>query len=119
MIKIGNNMLKDSIINILDHNEERIKSSFKIDDDDEISKIREFLNTDHKNFRAVIDNMSTSNLNDRGKMVACCIIGYVNGTVRSQLFKFKTIKGGEKMKIVKIKKIVKGKKAVRGTCKCH
>ena len=104
-------MLKDDIIHILDNNEERIKISFKINDD-EINKIREFLNTDHKNFRAVIDNMSTSNLSDRGKMVACCIIGYVNGTVRTQLFKYK-MKGGEKMKIVKIKKTVKG------TCKCH
>ena len=77
-------MLKDNIIHILDNNEERIKNSFKIDDD-EINKIREFLNTDHKSFRAVIDNMYTSNLGDRGKMVTCCIIGYVNGTV----FKYK------------------------------
>ena len=105
-------MLKDNIIEILDNNEERIKSSFKIDDD-EINKIREFLNTDHKNFRAVMDNMSTSNLSDKGKMVACCIIGYVNGTIRSQLFNIKMMKGGEKMKIVKIKKKVKG------MCKCH
>lgn len=79
-------MLKNNIIHILDNNEERIKNSFKIDDG-EINKIREFLSIDHKNFRAVIDNMSTSNLSDRGKMVACCIIGYVNGTVKAQLFK--------------------------------
>ena len=81
-------MLKDNIMHILDNNEERIKISFNIDDD-EINKIREFLNTDHKNFRAVIDNMSISNLSDRGKMVACCIIGYINGTVKTQLFKYK------------------------------
>ena len=104
-------MLKHDIISILDNNEERIKNSFKIGDD-EINKIREFLNTDHKNFRAIIDNMSTSNLNDRAKMVACCIIGYVNGTVKTQLFNMKK-EGGEKMKIVKLKKKVKG------TCKCH
>lgn len=81
-------MLKDDIIQILDNNKERIKNSFGIDSE-EINKIKEFLNKDHKGFRAIIDDMSTSNLNDRGKMTLCCIIGYVNGTIVKKFKLFK------------------------------
>lgn len=79
-------MLKNRIIKLLDDNKEDIKNSFKIEED-EIDRIREFLNKEHKSFRAVIDDMSTSNLNDRGKMMLCCLIGYVNGILKTELFK--------------------------------
>ncbi len=78
-------MLKNRIIKLLDDNKEGIKNSFKIKED-EIDRIREFLNKEHKSFRTVIDDMSASNLNDRGKMVLCCLIGYVNGTLKTKLF---------------------------------
>jgi len=77
--------LKIQIIQLLDNNKEGIKKSFKIDDN-EIKNIKEFLNKDHKDFSAVIDDMSASNLSDRGRMVACCLIGYINGTLKAPLF---------------------------------
>ena len=79
-------MVKENIIQLLDNNKEGIKNSFNIDEE-EVKRIREFLNTGHKGFRKVIDDMSASNLNDRGKMALCCLIGYVNGTLKAQLFK--------------------------------
>lgn len=78
-------MLKNHIIDLLDINKERIKKSFKIDDN-EINNIKTFLKENHKDFRAVIDDLSVSNLSDRGKMVTCSLIGYANGTMKTQLF---------------------------------
>lgn len=84
-------MLKDSIIQILNDNRDRIKNSFGIDDND-INNINEFLNIGHDSFKIVIDDISTSNLSDRGKMTLCCIIGYTNGIYKTQLFgKYKNI----------------------------
>lgn len=77
-------MTKNEIMQILDRDKEGIKNSFGIDDE-EINKIKEFLNNDHKGFRAVIDDMTVSNLSDRGKMVACSIIGYVNGIMKTKI----------------------------------
>ncbi len=90
-------MLKDSIINILNDNRDGIKNSFSIDDND-INNIKEFLNKEHNSFKIVIDDMSSSNLNDRGKMTLCCIIGYVNGVSKTQLFKNKKTEILKKMR---------------------
>lgn len=78
-------MLKDSIIQILNDNRDRIKNSFSIDDN-EINNINEFLNKGRDSFKIVIDDISTSNLSDRGKMTLCCLIGYINGIYKTQLF---------------------------------
>ncbi len=78
-------MLKNDIMQILEKNKEDIKISFCIDDK-EIDKIKEFLNQSHKGFRAVIDDLSLSDLTDRGKMVLCCLIGYVNCTQTKKIF---------------------------------
>ena len=93
-------MLKDSIIKILNDNRDGIKNSFSIDDN-EINNIKEFLNKEHNSFKIVIDDMSASNLSDRGKMTICCLIGYINGTSRTQLFENRKIKTWEKIRSVK------------------
>ena len=90
-------MLKDSIIKILNDNRDGFKNSFSIDDD-EIKYIKEFLNKEHNSFKIIIDNMSTSNLSDRGKMTLCCLIGYVNGISKAQLFENRKIKTLEKIR---------------------
>ena len=79
-------MLKNDIIQLLDTNKEGIKNSFNIGEE-EVTRIREFLNKGHKSFRTVIDDISVSDLNDRGKMTLCCLIGYINGTLKTKLFK--------------------------------
>lgn len=78
-------MLKDNIVQILDDNRDRIKNSFSIDDN-EINNIKEFLNKEHDSFKTLIGDMSKSNLSDRGKMTLCCLIGYVNGIIKTKLF---------------------------------
>lgn len=91
-------MLKDNIIHMLNDNGDGIKNSFSIDDND-IKNIKDFLNKEHNSFKIVIDDMSTSNLNDRGKMALCCIIGYINGISKVKLFEnrkvnYPVLKGG-------------------------
>lgn len=71
-------MLKDDIIQILNDKRDGIKNSFGIDDN-EINSIKEFLNNGRDSFKIVINDMTTSNLSDRGKMTLCCLIGYMNG----------------------------------------
>lgn len=88
-------MLKDNIIQILNDNRDSIKNSFSIDDN-EINNIQEFLNKEHNSFKIVVDDMSTSNLSDRGKMTLCCLIGYINGTSKTKLFENRKIKIWEK-----------------------
>ncbi len=90
-------MLKDSISKILNGNRDGIKNSFGIDDN-EINNIKEFLNIEHNSFKIVIDDMSKSNLSDRGKMTLCCLIGYINGTSNTKLFENRKIKIWEKLK---------------------
>lgn len=93
-------MLKDNIINILNDYRDGIKNSFNVDDN-EINNIEEFLNKEHNSFKIVIDDMSKSNLSDRGKMIICCLIGYVNGEMRVRLFENRNIKILEKIRDVK------------------
>lgn len=90
-------MMKDSIIDILNDYRDGIKNSFNIDDND-INNIKEFLNKEHDGFKIVIDDMSKSNLSDRGKMALCCIIGYVNGELKARLFENRKIKTWEKIR---------------------
>lgn len=71
-------MLKDKILEILDLNKEHIKGMFDIDDDG-ISSIRELLNKDRESFKHVINDISSSDIGNREKIVAYFIIGYVNG----------------------------------------
>ena len=92
--------MKDSIIDILNDYRDGIKNSFNVDDN-EINNIEEFLNKEHNSFKIIIDDMSKSNLSDRGKMILCCLIGYVNGTLRTQLFEDRKIKTWEKTRSVK------------------
>lgn len=84
-------MLKDNIIQMLNDKGDGIKNSFSIDDN-EIKNIKDFLNKEHNSFKIVIDDMSTSNLSDRGKMTLCCLIGYINGISKTKLFEFMKIK---------------------------
>lgn len=93
-------MMKDNIINILNDYRNGIKNSFNVDDN-EINNIEEFLNKEHNSFKIVIDDMSKSNLSDRGKMIICCLIGYVNGEMRRRLFENRNIKILEKIRSVK------------------
>lgn len=79
-------MLKDNMIQILDDNRDRIKNFFNIDDN-EINNIKEFLNVKRDDFKIVVEDMSKSNLSDRGKMALCCVVGYINGIVNSNLLK--------------------------------
>lgn len=83
-------MLKDNIIKILNDYRDGIKNSFSIDDN-EINNIKEFLNREHNSFKIIIEDMSTSNLGDRGKMTLCCLIGYVNGIYNTKLFENRKI----------------------------
>lgn len=71
-------MLKDKILEILDLNREHIKDTFDIDDD-EVNSIRELLSKDRGSFKQVVNDISLSDIGNREKMVACFIIGYVNG----------------------------------------
>jgi len=93
-------MLRDNIIDILEDSRDGIKNSFSIDDN-EINNIKEFLNKEHNSFKIVIDDMSKSNLSDRGKMTLCCLIGYINGTSKTKLFENRKIKMWEKIRNVK------------------
>lgn len=90
-------MMKDNIIQILNDNRNGIKNSFGIDDN-EINNIKEFLNKEHNSFKIIIDDMSTSNLSDRGKMALCCLIGYVNGIIKTKPFEDRKIKIWEKIR---------------------
>ncbi len=90
-------MLKDNIVKILDNHRDGFKNSFGIDDN-EINNIKEFLNKEHNSFKTVINDLSTSNLSDRGKMTLCCLIGYINGTLKTQLFENRKNKILEKIR---------------------
>lgn len=90
-------MMRDNIIQVLNDSRDGIKNSFSIDDD-EINNIKEFLNKEHDRFKIVIDDMSTSNLSNRGKMTLCCLIGYINGIYKTKLFENRKIKIWEKLK---------------------
>lgn len=97
-------MLQDSIIKILNDNIDSIKNSFSIDDN-EINNIKEFLNKEHNSFKIIVDDMSSSNLSDRGKMTLCCLIGYVNGVLRTRLFEDRKTKISEKIIAMKSDKL--------------
>ncbi len=90
-------MLQDNIIKILDDNRDGFKNSFSIDDN-EINNIKEFLSKKHDSFKIIIDDMSPSNLSDRGKMTLCCLIGYVNGISKTRSFEDIKTKISEKIR---------------------
>jgi len=71
-------MLKDSTLKILEDNNGLIKQAFDIDDNG-ISKIRNLLSKDRKNFKNVVDDIFLSDIGDREKTVAYYLIGYANG----------------------------------------
>ena len=71
-------MLRDNIFQILNVNKELIKKTFDIDDNG-IDNIRNLLNKDHENFKQIVEDIFLSDMESREKMVACYMIGYVNG----------------------------------------
>ena len=79
-------MLKNKILEILDLNREHIKNMFDIDDDG-VDSIRELLNKDRESFKHVINDISSSNIGNREKIVAYFIIGYANGSRKRSMKK--------------------------------
>lgn len=83
-------MLKDNILQILEINKEIIKDAFSIDENG-VDNIKDIFNEKYENFKQIVDKVFTSELGIREKMVACYIMGYVNG-VRKEKLASKTAK---------------------------
>lgn len=77
-------MLRNNILQTLDINKEIIKDAFSVDEN-EIDKIKEFFKKDHENFKQIVDDIFSSDMESREKMVICYMLGYANGSRKRKM----------------------------------
>ena len=66
---------------MLEDNKDNIMTSFKVDEE-EIEDIKVIIDKKYASLGEAMENVFTSDLNDREKMVAYYLIGHVNGIIR-------------------------------------